>query len=410
MFMKLNPLIPLISAVLLVGGAAPQAAVRPPSSKDTTAPTVPAGLTAAATSSSQISLSWKAATDQVGVKGYKIYRNRAQIANVTGTSFSDSGLTAGTGYGYTVSAYDAAGNNSAPSRTVTTVTQGASPDTSTGPTIPDGLSATPASNSEIDLSWTASTDTNGISGYYVYRNDAQIATVSEPSFADAGLKPSTVYRYNVAAYNEAGETSAKSANIYATTFSSSVDATVGYLGCSMTMHAIEGAIALGDTTFWNTVPTYDGGGVYAWAKNLSDATSSYWSEFQQAYNAQSTKTIWWELCAVSKDAAYETYDNALKVLNEIKRRVPGATVYVSAQPSYTPSSHECGIAGIGGQSRMASIASQLVANGKALTGPNMGPLAYPGQTINDGCHANSSGKQLMGQQVIDFFNGTLSAP
>jgi chitodextrinase len=408
--MKSIPLIPLITAVLLTSAVAPQAAVRPPSSKDTTAPTAPGGLTAAATSSSEIGLSWKAATDQVGVKGYKVYRNKAQIANVTGTSFSDSGLAGGTGYGYTVSAYDAAGNNSAPSRTVTAVTQGASPDTPNGPTIPDGLSATPASSSEIDLSWSVSTDSNGVAGYYVYRNDAQIATVSEPSFADAGLKPATVYKYNVSAYNAAGEASAKSANIFTTTFGNSAGGAIGYLGCSMTMHAIEGAIALGDTAVWNTVPVYDGGGVYTWAKNLADATSSYWSEFQKAYNAQPTKTIWWELCAVSKDAASETYDNALKVLNEIKRRVPGAIVYVSAQPSYTPSSHECNIAGIGGQSRMAGIASQLVANGKALTGPNMGPLAYPGQTINDGCHANTSGKQLMGQQVMDFFNGTLSSP
>jgi len=407
--MKSKPLIPFIAAVLLIGGMAPQAAVRP-SSKDTTAPTVPGGLTVSATSSAEIGLSWKAATDQVGVKGYKIYRNKTQIANVTETSFSDNGLTAGTAYGYTVSAYDAAGNNSAPSRTVIGVTQGASPDTPSGPTIPDGLSATPASSSEIDLSWTASTDTQGVTGYDVYRNDVQIATVSEPSFTDAGLKSATVYKYNVSAYNAAGDTSAKSANIFATTLGNSADATIGYLGCSMTMHAVEGAIALGDTVFWNPVPVYDGGGVYVWAKNLSDTTSSYWSEFQKAYNAQPTKTLWWELCAVSKDAANETYDNALKVLNEIKRRIPGVTVYVSAQPSYTPSSHECSIAGIGGQSRMAGIASQLIANGKALTGPNMGPLAYPGQTISDGCHANTSGKQLMGQQVIDFFNSVFSSP
>lgn len=408
--MKLKPLIPLITAALWVGGTAPQAAIQPSPIRDTTAPTVPTGLTATAISSSKTSLSWKAATDQIGVKGYKIYRNRTQVGNVSGTTFSDSALAANTTYGYTVSAYDAAGNNSAPSRTVIASTQSVSPDTPTGPTIPDGLSATPVSSSEIALSWTDSTGTDGVTGYYVFRNDAQIATVAEPSFSDSGLKPSSVYKYNVSAYNAAGETSAKSANVFASTIASSADATVGHLGCSMTMHAIEGAIALGDPTFWNTTPTYDGGGIYAWAKNLSDTTSSYWSEFQKAYDAQPTKTIWWELCAVSKDAAYETYDNALKVLNEIKRRIPGATVYVSAQPSYTPSSHECGIAGIGGQSRMASIASQLVANGKVLTGPNMGPLAYPNQTISDGCHANTGGKQLMGQQVIDFFSGTLSAP
>jgi chitodextrinase len=405
MFMKLKPLIPLITTVLLIGGMAPQAAVRPQPSRDITPPTVPSGITASAASSSQINLSWRASTDQVGVKGYKVYRNRTQIANVTGTSFSESGLAANTTYGYTVSAYDAAGNTSAQSRLVSarTLTTSGGSGSETGPTIPDGLTATPVSASQINLSWSASTDPSGIQGYYVYRNDTEIATVSGPSFSDSGLTPSAVYEYNVSAFNADGETSEKSASIFATTSSGSNDATVGYLGCSMTMGAIEGAIALGNPTFWNPVPTYNSGGLYAWAKNLTDS-NSFWSEFQKAYNARPTKTIWWELCALYKDATTETYDNALKVLNEIKRRAPGATVYVSAQPSYLPSSHECGIAGIGGQSRMASIASQLVANGKALTGPVVGPLAYPSQTIKDGCHANTEGEELMGEQLIDFFN------
>ncbi|MGZ8143980.1 MAG: fibronectin type III domain-containing protein [Methylosarcina sp.] len=401
--MKLKPLIPLITAMLLIGGTTPQAAVRPQPSRDITPPTVPSGITASAASSSQINLSWKASMDQIGVKGYKVYRNRTQIANVTGTAFSENGLAANTTYGYTVSAYDAAGNTSAQSRQVSAKTLTTPGGSEAGPTIPDGLSATPVSSSQINLSWAASTDPSGIQGYYVFRNDTEIATVSEPSYSDSGLTPSTVYEYNVSAFNADGDTSAKSASIYATPSGGSTDATVGYLGCSMTMDAIEGAIALGDPTFWNPVPTYNSGGLYAWAKNLTDS-NSFWSGFQKAYNAQPTKTIWWELCALSKDATSETYDNALKVLNEIKRRVPGASVYVSAQPSYAPSSHECNIAGIGGQSRMASIASQLVANGKALTGPVVGPLAYPGQTIKDGCHANTLGEELMGQQLIDFFN------
>ncbi|UVS76713.1 cellulase family glycosylhydrolase [Actinokineospora sp. UTMC 2448] len=82
---------------------------------DTTAPSVPSGLTAGAVTSSSISLSWNASTDNVGVSGYEVYRGTTRVATVAGTSYTDSGLTANTAYSYTVRARDAAGNVSAAS-------------------------------------------------------------------------------------------------------------------------------------------------------------------------------------------------------------------------------------------------------------------------------------------------------
>ncbi|MGC2464502.1 MAG: fibronectin type III domain-containing protein, partial [Candidatus Acidiferrum sp.] len=87
---------------------------------------------AAATSTTQIQLSWTASTDNVGVMGYKVERcsgagcsNFAQIATLAGTTFGDSGLTASTSYSYRVRATDAAGNNSGYSNTATTSTAAA---------------------------------------------------------------------------------------------------------------------------------------------------------------------------------------------------------------------------------------------------------------------------------------------
>src|SRR5438094_9313830 len=84
---------------------------------DTQPPTAPTGLTAVATSGSQINLMWMAATDDVGVTGYLVERCQgsgctafAQIAAVNGTSFSDTGLSPNTRYSYRVRATDAAGN------------------------------------------------------------------------------------------------------------------------------------------------------------------------------------------------------------------------------------------------------------------------------------------------------------
>lgn len=83
---------------------------------DTTAPTVPTGLSATPVSSSQINLSWTASTDNVGVAGCKIYsESGTYIKSVTGTSTSLTGLSPSTNYCYRVSAYDAAGNESAQS-------------------------------------------------------------------------------------------------------------------------------------------------------------------------------------------------------------------------------------------------------------------------------------------------------
>lgn len=90
---------------------------------DTTVPSVPAGLAATAASSSQINLSWRAATDNVGVAGYRIFRNNIQVATSTTTSYSNTGLSPNTNYTYTVAAYDAAGNESAESTSASATTQ-----------------------------------------------------------------------------------------------------------------------------------------------------------------------------------------------------------------------------------------------------------------------------------------------
>ncbi|NLU20472.1 MAG: hypothetical protein GXW89_07255, partial [Phycisphaerae bacterium] len=86
-----------------------------PSGPDTTPPSVPGTPTATAASTSQINLTWSASSDNVGVAGYKIYRNGAYLTSVTGTSYNDTGLAMGTTYTYRISAYDAANNESAQS-------------------------------------------------------------------------------------------------------------------------------------------------------------------------------------------------------------------------------------------------------------------------------------------------------
>jgi chitodextrinase len=93
---------------------------------------------------------------------------------------------------------------------------GGTPDT-TPPSAPASLTATAVSSSQINLSWPASTDDVGVTGYKVLRGGFQIATTAAPSFSDTGLSPSTTYTYAVTAIDQAGNTSAPSPTASATT-------------------------------------------------------------------------------------------------------------------------------------------------------------------------------------------------
>ncbi|MFC7441072.1 fibronectin type III domain-containing protein [Laceyella putida] len=90
---------------------------------DTEAPSAPADLTVADTTSSSVSLSWKASTDNVGVSGYDVYRGATLAASTTGTTAVVTGLASNTTYSFTVKAKDAAGNVSAASNQVSATTK-----------------------------------------------------------------------------------------------------------------------------------------------------------------------------------------------------------------------------------------------------------------------------------------------
>ncbi|WP_153452253.1 glycoside hydrolase family 6 protein [Streptomyces smaragdinus] len=90
--------------------------------EDRDAPTVPAGLRVTGTTASSVSLSWTASSDNVGVTSYDVYRDGVIVGSPTGTTYTDTGLTATTTYQYQVRARDLAGNASATTSQVTGTT------------------------------------------------------------------------------------------------------------------------------------------------------------------------------------------------------------------------------------------------------------------------------------------------
>src|SRR5216117_2628868 len=188
------------------GNISPNSATASITIADTTPPTTPTGLTAAAAGSAGANLSWSASTDNVGVTGYIVRRNGVQVAAPAATSYTDTGLSVGT-YSYTVAARDAAGNISPNSASV-----GVTIADTTPPTTPSGFTAAAAGSTGANLSWSASTDNVGVTGYIVRRNGVQIATPATTSFADTGLSAATTYRYTVAARDATGNISPNSAS------------------------------------------------------------------------------------------------------------------------------------------------------------------------------------------------------
>ncbi|GHJ42852.1 hypothetical protein Cs7R123_01940 [Catellatospora sp. TT07R-123] len=308
---------------------------------DTTAPSVPAGLTSTGQTSSSVSLSWSASTDNVGVTGYEVFRGSTLVGSPTATSFTDTGLTASTSYSYTVKARDAAGNRSVASNTVTASTTsgggtsttyeaeastntlsngavvascsacsggskvsslgngatmafnnvaagsggmqtvtiyylsaeartavingqtvsfastggwntvgsttvvlnlgagsntinvvnptGGAPDIdritlpgagggdTSAPSIPSGLASPSKTSTSVSLTWNASTDNVGVTGYQILRGGSPVGTSSTTGFTDTGLTASTAYTYTIKAYDAAGNYSAASSSLIVTT-------------------------------------------------------------------------------------------------------------------------------------------------------------------------------------------------
>ncbi|HUP53355.1 MAG TPA: FG-GAP-like repeat-containing protein, partial [Longimicrobiales bacterium] len=157
--------------------------------------------------------SWSAATDNVGVTGYRVYRDDVVLATVTGTSHVDATVAPATTYTYEVTALDAAGNESARSTAaeVTTAFQDLE-----APSAPSGLTASGGEGSSLVLEWIASTDNVGVTAYRVYRDGAILVSTTSTAHLDTTIEPSQTYEYEVTALDAAGNESAPSASVLIT--------------------------------------------------------------------------------------------------------------------------------------------------------------------------------------------------
>jgi hypothetical protein len=161
------------------------------------------------------------------------------------------------------------------------------PDT-TLPTVPTGLTATPISSAQINLSWTASTDNVGVSGYKVYRGGVLVGNPATTTYSDIGLTALTSYSYTLAACDAANNCSAQSNPVSATTMSATSSSNVAL--------ASVGAVASASSTYSSAYPlaaVNDGqrtGNTWGNGGGWNDATINTQPDWVQI-NFNGTKTI-----------------------------------------------------------------------------------------------------------------------
>ena len=177
---------------------------------DTTKPTVPTNLAATVQPDNSVVVTWTASTDNVGVTGYELLRNGTVIQTLGAvTTTTVTGLPGGTSY-LQLRAFDAAGNRSSNTASVAVTIVG--PDT-TKPSVPTALAATVQPDSSVVLTWNASTDNVGVTGYEVLRNGTVIATTATPGATLTGQPVNANNYYQVRAFDAAGNRSNNTASV-----------------------------------------------------------------------------------------------------------------------------------------------------------------------------------------------------
>jgi hypothetical protein len=185
-------------------------------------------LNGTAIGSDTVQLDWGAATDDIGVTGYRVYRDSAFVTETNALTFTDIGRAPATSYDYEVTAFDAKDNEGPPAGPVAVVTP--APDTE-DPSVPGNVQANALAATRVQVQWTESTDNLAVVEYKVYRDSAEIASLPSTArdYEDAGASPETIHAYEVSALDLAGnESDPTMTTVFVTTPAGPADLIAGY--------------------------------------------------------------------------------------------------------------------------------------------------------------------------------------
>ncbi|HMH30885.1 MAG TPA: fibronectin type III domain-containing protein, partial [Methylomirabilota bacterium] len=187
-------------------------------------PSAPTGVTGTSPDPTSLNISWSASTPGAGcnISQYSVYQGAILLGTSTTTSFNTSNLIPNTQYSITVKATDDSGHTSSSSSAANLSTLA----DFIAPTAPASMTATSPDSSSVSLSWGASTDSVGVTGYKIYRANGTgtpsqlIGTTTGSSirnYTDNTVNPATQYTYGVVAVDAASNQSQKTVSNSVTT-------------------------------------------------------------------------------------------------------------------------------------------------------------------------------------------------
>ena len=180
---------------------------------DTENPTTPTNIVLSNITTFSIDVSWDPSTDNIGVASYDVYINGNLIVNTTNTTFSATGLASNTTYGFSIVAKDIANNQSAQS----TIVNGTTLEDTESPTIPTNITISNETDTSFKITWTASTDNTGVTGYDIYIDGSFNSSTSITEYTVTGLNSTTTYEVTILAKDAVNNQSAQSTPVNATT-------------------------------------------------------------------------------------------------------------------------------------------------------------------------------------------------
>lgn len=183
----------------------------------------------------------------------------------------------------------------------TAVISAGTPDTQ-APTAPTSLAASNVTSSSATLSWTASTDNVGVTGYNVYKDGSLLGTTASTSYSVSGLTASTTYSFYVTAYDAAGNVSAASSALSVTTS----NATITYCtskGSNVTYEWID----LVQLNTINNVTTANGGyGNFTSLSTDLGRGTSYTIYFSAGFKSTKYTEYWYIWIDYDQDGTFES--------------------------------------------------------------------------------------------------------
>ncbi|MFD3313389.1 fibronectin type III domain-containing protein [Streptomyces sp. NPDC058694] len=261
-------------------------------------PAAPAGVTAAAGSSTSVHVMWNRASGKPEVAHYEVYRGTTMVKEVPGSDHmvDITRLKPSTEYAFSVRARGADGRLGPPSERVRATTPAATASDARAPSTPERPRGKAAGSRAAQLSWERSTDNQGVASYDIYQGDSKIHSVGGAQSATVvtGLRPGTRYSFTVRARDAADNVSPASVAVRITTPAGSGDGKgtgLAPTGFRASTHRTDGAYYLD----------------LSWIPPDAETIDGVITEYQIQLDRQPATSLVWGGTAPREKATYSFY-------------------------------------------------------------------------------------------------------